>query len=188
MPLLNSSAGYGAVAKSLHWLIAGLFALQLLSGEIMVRLAPSGTAMGVTQAGYYNWHKTIGLVALLLAVGRVVTRKLGSLPPWAPTLSEGERRFIHRAEQALYTAMFLMPVSGFLYVMAGGYGVLLFGIWALPNPIGAWPLLAVVARWTHVLAAWLLMATLAGHVGLVLWHQMVMRDGLLRRMLPARPS
>jgi cytochrome b561 len=74
----------------------------------------------------------------------------------------------------------------FLYVMAGGYGVNLFGVWELPNPIGARPWLASVAKWTHVASAYVLVATLAGHVGLVLWHTLVMKDGLVRRMLPGR--
>ena len=186
MSLLNSSAGYGAITKALHWLVAVLFAFQLVSGEIMIRLGTDGVALGVTQAGFYNWHKSIGLVALGLAVARLAARKAGNLPDWAPTLSEGERSFIHRAEQVLYAAMFVMPISGFLYVMAGGYGVLLFGAWELPNPIGPRPWLAVIAGWIHVLAAFALMLALAGHIGLVLRHQFILRDGLLRRMLPAR--
>ena len=186
MRSLNSSEGYGAVTKLLHWIIAALFAFQLASGEIMTRLGPADTALGVAQSGYYNWHKSVGLLALFLAVARLVARKSGTLPDWAPTLSELERRFIHRAEQVLYTAMFAMPVSGFLYVMAGGYGVLLFGAWELPNPVGSKPWLAAAARWTHVLAAFALLLALAGHIGLVLRHQLVLRDGLLTRMLPRR--
>jgi cytochrome b561 len=138
------------------------------------------------QSTYYNWHKSIGLVALVAAVLRLLARRRGQLPDWAPTLSERERAFIHRAEQVLYAAMFVMPVSGFLYVMAGGYGVNLFGVWELPNPIGAWPALAVLAKWTHIVSAYVLIATLAGHVGLVLWHTLVLKDGLLGRMLPRR--
>ncbi len=184
MGLFNSSAGYGALTKALHWGVAALFAFQFVSAGIMTRLDGTGTALGVTQAGYYNWHKTIGLIALVLAIARVTVRRIGSLPPWAPTLSEGEKRFIHRAEQVLYAAMFVMPVSGFVYVMAGGYGVLLFGTLELPNPIGSVPLLASAAKWLHVVAAWALTLALAGHIGLVLRHQIWLRDGLLWRMLP----
>jgi cytochrome b561 len=38
MPLLNTSTAYGGLNKALHWAIAGLFAAQLLSGPLMVRL------------------------------------------------------------------------------------------------------------------------------------------------------
>jgi cytochrome b561 len=186
MGLFNSQHGYGSLTKALHWLVVALFAFQYAAANIMLRMDDSGLALGLTQAAYYNWHKSIGLVALLVAVLRLLARRQGRLPDWAPTLSERERAFIHRAEQVLYTAMLVMPVSGFLYVMAGGYGVSLFGAVDLPNPIGDRPGLAAVAKWTHIASAYVLALTLAGHVGLVLWHTLVLKDGLLRRMLPRR--
>ena len=186
MPLHNSSSGYGSLTKALHWLVVALFVFQFTAAYTMLSLDGTATAMGWGQSAYYNWHKSIGLVALVVAVLRILARRQGQLPDWAPTLSEGERAFIHRAEQVLYAAMFVMPVSGFIYVMAGGYGVNLFGVWEMPNPIGLWPALATAAKWTHVASAWVLIATLAGHVGLVLWHTLVLRDGLLWRILPRR--
>ncbi len=80
--------------------------------------------------------------------------------------------------------MFAMPYSGYLYVMAGGYGVNLFGVLDLPNPIGTWPALAFVAKWIHILASYALLLALAGHLGLVLRHHLILKDGLLYRMLP----
>lgn len=185
MALHNSSSGYGEITKALHWLVVALFAFQFATANIMLRLDGGTTAMGMGQSTYYNWHKSIGLVALVVAVLRLMARRRGQLPDWAPTLSERERAFIHRAEQVLYTAMFVMPVSGFAYVMTGGYGVNLFGIWEMPNPVGA-PVFAVAAKWTHIVSAYLLGLTLSGHVGLVLWHTVVKRDGLILRMLPRR--
>ena len=186
MTLHNTSDGYGALTKALHWLVVGLFAFQFAAANIMLRMDESGTVLGLSQDIYYNWHKSIGLVALLVAVVRLLARRSGQLPDWAPALSGRERSFIHRAEQVLYTAMFVMPVSGFLYVMAGGYGVTLFGMWELPNPIGVQPMIATVAKATHIVFAYVLVLTLAGHVGLVLWHTLVLKDGLIRRMLPRR--
>ena len=185
MALFNGPGGYGSLTKTLHWLIAALFAFQYLAGHIMVRLPADGRQLGIGVDTWFNWHKSIGLVALAVAVVRLWNRRQGQLPAWAPTLSDAEKGFIHRAEQMLYAAMLVLPLSGFVYVMAGGYGVLLFGAWVLPNPIGAWPLLAAIAKWLHIGAGWLIAATLAGHIGLVLRHQLLLRDGLLRRMLKA---
>ena len=182
--LLNTKDGYGELTKFLHWLIVVLFALQFSSASIMTRIGPSETTLGLTQATFYNWHKSIGLVALLVAVLRLLARKSGRLPDWAPTLGPRERKFVHRAEQLLYVAMFVMPVSGFLYVMAGGYGVRLFGAFDLSNPIGERAWLAAAAKWTHVVSSYVLLAVLAGHLGLVLRHQLVLKDRLLHRMLP----
>ena len=183
MGLLNTNDGYGDLTKFLHWLVVVLFAFQFVAGTVMVRIE-AGTALGLSQGAYYNWHKSIGLLALVVAAFRVLVRRSGELPPWAPTLSARERRFVHRTEQLLYSAMFVMPVSGFLYVMAGGYGVRLFGVVDLANPIGTNEVLAVTAKWTHIVSSFLLLALIAGHVGLVLRHQLFQKDGLLRRMLP----
>jgi cytochrome b561 len=189
MAFQNTKQSYGALTKICHWLIVGLFAFQFAAASVMLRLGPDETFLGATQAGTYNWHKSIGLVALLVAIVRLWNRRQGELPPWAPTLGAGEQRFIHRAEQVLYTAMLLMPISGFVYVMAGGYGVHLFGTWHLRNPIPpalqAWKPLALAAKWVHIACGWALLLALAGHIGLVLRHQLVLKDGLLDRMLPS---
>jgi cytochrome b561 len=183
LALLNSAAGYGTLTKAFHWLVAALFAFQLLSGPVMVRMEEGGAALGLTQDGWFNWHKTLGLVALALAVGRLVNRRMGELPPWAPGLSAFEQALIHRAEQALYLAMFAMPVSGFVFVMAGGFGVNLAGLWDVPRPIGESRWLAAVAQWVHVAFALLLSAALAAHLAVVIRHTLVRREGLIRRML-----
>lgn len=186
MSLFNTQKGYGAATKFLHWLMLGVFAFQYMAAQIMTATAPSGQALGLTSSDWFNWHKSIGLIALAIALARFANRRVGELPPWAPTLSEGERRFIHRAEQVLYAAMLVMPISGFIYVMAGGYGVLLFGRWPLANPVGGVPWLATLAKWVHVGCGWVLLGAVAAHVGLVLKHQFVLKDGLLWRMLPGR--
>jgi cytochrome b561 len=56
----------------------------------------------------------------------------------------------------------------------------------LPNPLGSWPVVASLAKWIHIGGAYLLALTLAGHIGLVLRHQLGLRDGLLYRMWPRR--
>ena len=184
MALLNTKDGYGTLTKFLHWAVVALFVFQFVAAHIMVRLDANETALGLSQNTYYNWHKSIGLVALAAALFRVLARRRGELPSWAPTLRLLERRFIHRVEQLLYTAMFVMPVSGLLFVMVGGYGVRLFGLLDLPNPIGENETLATVAMWTHIVSSYLLLVLLASHIGLVLGHQIFMRDRLLHRMLP----
>lgn len=186
MGLKNSSDGYGAFTKLFHWLIVILFSLQYVGGNIMTSLGRGETVIGLTQGDFYNWHKSLGLVALAIAVFRLINRYAGSLPPWAPTITAGEKKFIHRAEQVLYLAMFIMPVSGFIYVMAGDYGVLLFGQWRIPNPIGKWEALAFWGKWTHIVAGWILLAGIVGHLFVVVRHQFVVRDGLIKRMLPKR--
>lgn len=115
----------------------------------------------------FNWdeplltlHVVLGLSVLLLAVVRLIRRRVVALPPWAETLSAGERRWEHWTEQVLYATLVLMPLSGI--------GVLLVDDDLLPLHVGA-----------HVT----FFVALAAHVGLVLKHQLVDRDRLLHRML-----
>jgi cytochrome b561 len=186
MPLQNTPHSYGAFTKLFHWIIVILFAWQFASGNIMTGMQRGDIVVTLTQNDYYNWHKSIGLVALAIAVFRLLNRYIGQLPSWAPTLSGGEKKVIHRLEQVLYLAMFVMPVSGFIYVMAGGFGVLLFGEFKLPNPIGRSEDIAFFGKWVHIIAGYVLAAAIAGHLFVVLRHQLFMRDGLLWRMLPSR--
>lgn len=183
MALMNSNAGYGGLTKAFHWAIVVLFALQYVGGNIMTSIDFNSSYAGISTNAYYNWHKSLGLVALVIAVLRIINRQMGQLPPWAPTLSKGERAFVHRAEQVLYLAMFVMPVTGWLYVMWGNYGVNLFGVWEMPRPLPRSDTLRDIAKWAHIGAGWVLLLAIIGHVGLVLRHQLLKRDGLLKRML-----
>ena len=188
MPLVNSPAGYRALTKVFHWLIALLILLQYTSAKIMLRTPAEATTLGLSQDTYYNWHKSLGLVAALVMLARLVNRQIGELPPWAPMLTPLEQRIIHRTEQLLYGALLIMPLSGFFYVMAGNYGVRLFGLWDLPNPIGPAPLTAEIALWVHVVCSMLLLLPLGTHLGLVLGHHFGLRDRLIHRMLPGRTT
>ena len=48
---------------------------------------------------------------------------------------------------------------------------------------GEIPWLATFGGTLHSPVAWLLLAMIAGHVVMALWHHFVRRDGVLRRML-----
>lgn len=105
-------------------------------------------------------HVLLGLTVLMLAVVRLLRRRVVPLPPWAETLTAAERSWAHRTEQALYLTLVAMPLTGI--------GLLTVSDDLLPLHVA-----------THVL----FFTALAAHLGLVLRHQLVLRDGLLRRML-----
>ena len=186
MPLKNSAAHYGAVSRFLHWSVFLLFVCQYVGANIMTNLARDKTLFGLTQGDYYNWHKSIGLVLLGLALVRLVWRKTTPLPDWAPTLTAAERTISHCNEMLLYWCMFLLPISGYFFVMAGGFGVKLFGLYELPNPVGKRESLATLALVAHIVVGYAAVVLIAWHVGLGLKHHLFDRDGFLNRMLPFR--
>jgi cytochrome b561 len=180
----NSATRYGLVTKLLHWTLFLLILNQFVVAAMMLNTAPDSTAAGFTPGSLYNWHKSIGLIALGAAVLRSVWRGATALPDWAPNLSTGEKRAIHWIERTLYGCMFLMPISGFVFVMAGGYGVKFFGLWDLPTVIGKNATVAAVAQWAHAVTACLLAGTLLAHWGVGLRHHVIHHDRYLHRMLP----
>jgi cytochrome b561 len=105
-------------------------------------------------------HVLLGLTVLALALARVLWRRTAGLPPWAESLSEGEKTLAHWTEKVLLALLFVIPLSGILLVVVS-YDLL--------------PL--------HITAHIAFFATLAAHLGLVLKRTLVQRDRLLARML-----
>ncbi|MBP7779788.1 MAG: cytochrome b/b6 domain-containing protein [Acidobacteria bacterium] len=103
---------------------------------------------------------------------------------WAPNLGEREKRAIHVVERGLYLYLLMMPLSGFVFVMAGDFGVHFFNTWHLPKVVGPNDTLALAAQWMHELGAWLLVVLLLAHWTIVARHEPRHRDRYLSRMLP----
>ena len=184
MNIKNSSARYGALTKLFHWLIFIGIVMQYFVAAIMLQIKDPETFWGFNQGNYYNWHKSVGLIIFGLVICRYLWRRLASLPDWAPGLSDGEKRYIHRVEQILYACMFVMPISGYVFVMAGDYGVHFFGMVHLPNPIGKIEWLARTAEYIHIVTAVIIVVAFFAHMAMVFKRQFVNRDGYARRMLP----
>jgi len=186
MALKNRAGRYGSVAKFFHWSIFLLFLYQFFGANLMTRLGPGQSAFGWDGNAWYNGHKSIGLVIALLALGRLVWRKATPLLRWHDSLTLVERTISSRLETALYVVMFALPITGYLYVMSGGYGIDLFGRFELPNPIGkreGWDTLARVA---HVTVAYAALIAIAWHAGMMIRKHVFEGSGLMNRMLPFR--
>jgi len=105
-------------------------------------------------------HVLLGLLVLVLALSRVFWRRTAGLPPWAESLSAGERTWAHWTEKSLLTLLFVIPLSGVLLVVVSDD--------LLP---------------LHVAAHIGFFATIAAHLGLVVKRTVLQRDRLLHRMV-----
>jgi cytochrome b561 len=180
----NTSTEYGAITKFFHWAVFLLFFYQFVVARTMMAITQADSVLGFTQDVMYNWHKSVGIILFAIILFRYAWRRTSRLPDWAATLSDGEKKLIHGYERLFYLAMFVMPLSGYLHVMAGGYGVMFFGRWALPNPMGKVEWLGEIGKYTHLITGWVILIAVLLHVGLVLKHQLIQRDRLLMRMWP----
>lgn len=172
---------YDGIAMSLHWLMAAAILGLLVLGFVMKGLPP-GSAQ---QFKFYQLHKSVGMTVFLLAALRLAWR-LGHRPPPLPAaMGPGERLLAHGGHWALYALMFAMPLAGWAVVSTSPYNIptFLFGVVGLPHL----PLpkeLSDLSKAAHLAGAWLMIATLAGHVAAALRHHLVLHDDVLVRMLP----
>lgn len=180
----NSATRYGAVTKTLHWVVFLLLVNQFVVAESMLTMESWETTLGFAQSAFYEWHKSVGLITFVVTLIRYAWRRATRLPDWAPNVSPGEQQAIHWIERILYVSLFLMPVSGFVFVMAGDYPIDFFALGRLPNIIGVHPALSTLAHGIHRIAAWLMVATLLGHWGVSARHHWKHRDRYIHRMLP----
>jgi cytochrome b561 len=117
---------------------------------------------------------------MVLAVARLIWWRFDRRPaPIAgmPRLQRVAARAVHLLLQAVI--LFLAATGIGTLVLSGAGAMLLTGT---PGPLP--DLWRYQPRLEHWLAARVLLGLLVLHVGAALYHQLVRRDGLMRRMLP----
>jgi cytochrome b561 len=165
------------LSRILHWLMAAMLLTMLFIGVAMV-----------ASVGDYHklvaLHRPLGIAILILAIVRVINRMFTTLPPFPPTMSPLERRMATASERLLYFLMFALPLVGWGMLSAGNLPIVMFGPVHLPPILPAHPMLYAILRKTHTILAFLLFFTFLAHLTAVLFHTLVIRDGLLNRMVP----
>lgn len=179
----NTYERYGVIAKALHWAGAFLVAVQFATAALMVGACEGGSpGPGAGEGLFLGTHRSVGLLLLAVTAVRAFWRWAAGLPHWAPGLLPWERELSRATDWALYWILWMLPLSGLLQALGEGAEVGFFGLWELPGLSGVEPVLARVGKVGHRLMAWALVAAVTVHLGLVMKHQWVDRDGLVRRM------
>jgi len=184
--LRNTETGYGLVAIVFHWTIAALFAGQVALGLYMTGLADDAPA----KFGLYQWHKSFGLVILLLALVRLAWRLTNPVPDLPEAVPAFEQRAARLAHVFLYAAIVLVPVTGWAFVSSSPLGIPTFAFYLvvvphLPVPVSE----AAEAALQRVHTGLALISATAAilHTGAALRHHFGLKDAVLRRMVvPAR--
>lgn len=177
MKMNTNPTQFSIFSRILHWLMAVMLLAMLFIGVAMV----------CSLGDYHKLvaiHRPLGILILILAAIRFVNRMLTTLPPFPPTMSPLERRVATASEKLLYTLMFALPLVGWGMLSAGHYPIVMFGPVHLPPILPVHPMLYAVLRKTHTILAFLLFFTFLAHLTAVLFHTLVIRDGLINRMVP----
>jgi cytochrome b561 len=187
MSIRSTSFRWGAVAQSLHWIIVVLIIVQVVLATVAEDL-PLPKKVGV-----YAWHKSFGITILGLAVIRLLWRWSNPTPALPATLKPHERVLAHVTHVGLYVLLFAQPLTGWMMTSARGFPASWFGFlfpaqWApylqLPDFVPKNNALYNAMKETHDTLALALYAIVLLHVAAALKHHFLLKDDVLRRMLP----
>jgi cytochrome b561 len=168
---------FAALSRLLHWTMA----------VMVLTMLGIGVAMVASLAEYHvlvSIHRPLGIAILILVVVRFVNRLLNRPPPFPAMMSRAERLAATASEYTMYGLMFVQPLVGWGMLSAARYPVVLFGPVHLPFLLPQDAMLYAVLRKAHTVLASFLFLTILAHVAAILWHTLIVRDGMLTRMVP----
>lgn len=168
-------------ARRLHWLMAIFILLIMTMGFYMV----NSKAWGV-----YSWHKSFGLIALVLISLRIFYRLKLGWPEPAHQYSRNEQVASRTVHWLLLVGILALPLTGMWYSGASGHGFGVFG-WTLmaENHDNAGVVVAHSETWAlwgrraHSFLGYGLAGVIALHLSGALKHHLLDRDNTLKRML-----
>jgi cytochrome b561 len=169
---------YKLPAITLHWLIA-LLIIGLLALGLTMEDFPMPAKFTAIQ-----FHKSVGLLVLMLVVVRVAYRFTNPAPMLPKGTPKWQVGLAHATHTFLYVLMFAMPISGWLMSDAAGYHPAFFGLQIVPTLVEQGNAWGKVFHETHEIGGNLFLFLLAMHVGAALFHHVWVKDDILRRMLP----
>ena len=161
--------------RLLHWPIAALVLAALIMSSFFMPTPADGDA--ALRGALLRHMSTGGLIALLMT-SRLIVRRKAQRPPSLPSGMDWADRLASTIHPLLDILVVLMLMSGVGMALAADLPAAVFtGHGSLPNDLASLPLHAV-----HAFIAKMMMAALALHIGGALYHQFVLRDGLIQRI------
>jgi cytochrome b561 len=170
---------YGVTARVLHWVIAALVVVQITAG-----IAMTSAPLEAVTAPVYIYHKGMGAFLLLLVVARIAWRVAHRPPPFPAFMSEREQRMANAGHIGMYALLLLMTVSGYVLTVGDSYPIELLDALGVPPLIPPMPRVAAVMLVVHHFTVFGLVVMVAGHVAMVVRHQLIDRNPEMRRMWP----
>jgi superoxide oxidase len=174
------SERFDQISITLHWLTALL---------IIVMFATAWSREAVDHdtrlaSALMTAHRTTGVVTWIVGWVRLVWRyNFAYLPPFPERMPKLQQWVAKANEYGLYALLLVQPLSGLGNVLFRGHSFSLF-IWEMPALFEANPAIRSVFVEAHELGANALLTLIGLHASAALFHRLVLRDGVLQRMLP----
>ncbi len=171
---------YTNIAKSLHWLVAGL----IISQYVLAELAESAKKNDqiLDQLALLANHKSIGITILVLALIRLLYRFKNPAPTLPSSMSAWQIQASKTSHFLLYGFLFALPITGWLMSSAKSYSVSYFNLLALPDFIAPNEGLAEQLQSAHYYLGEALFYIALLHIAAALKHHFIDKDDVLKKM------
>ena len=159
-----SAAGFSRTQIVLHWVVAVLILFQFVTHEAIEDWWRDSTG-GLPDPGPAFGHIVAGMAVLVLMIVRVAVRWRRGAPEQPDDISPLLKHASHWAHVALYAVLFLIPISGLAAIF-----------------------IASPAAEAHEILTSLLLALVVLHVLGALYHLVIRRDGVFKRIFVSRQA
>jgi cytochrome b561 len=179
MTIRNSLRSWGAISKTLHWLI-----VLLIINQWVIAARADSLPLGAAKLQALAWHKSFGMTILALAIVRLVWRWMNPVPTLDDVTRSWEKRLANLSHVLLYALIFAMPVTGWLMSSARNFPVSWFGLFQLPDLVGPDKSLYQRMNGLHETLFAVLVCVALLHIAGALKHHFIDKNDVLKRMLP----
>jgi len=175
-----NNLSYNSTQRFFHWLT-----FLLVGFQFAVAWTMSEPPKGQPPVGLMNLHLSVGLTVLILMSMRLAWRATHAVPPPAIGTPKWQVIASRAVHSGFYLVLIVLPFAGWTWSSAKGWPVTFFGIVALPPLVATGSANGRLAADIHETLSIVLLVLGAIHVLAALHHHYVLKDGTLRRMLPA---
>lgn len=176
---VRSRDRFDTISIAMHW-----GSLLLLAVIALAAWRHSQALDADAAAGALSLHRSAGVLLWLLTLVRLGWKASFARPAALPaTVSRSQRLAARATEAALYLLLVLQPATGLLQSVLRGKAFSLFGL-SFPVVMERDRALVKLFHGAHEFGAWALLALIGLHAAAALFHHFVLRDGVLRAMLP----
>lgn len=177
--LKDTKSQYGIISRLIHWLTAvcvyclfgvGLWMVDLTYYSEWYKTAP-------------HWHKSIGIILLVVTIFRLAWKYLTPSPQEITTQSTFEKTGAKVGHTLIYLLLITIVISGYLISTADNRAIEVFEWFSVPSLGELINNQEDIAGEIHFYAAWSLVVLSVLHALAALKHHFIDKDATLVRMI-----
>lgn len=178
--LKNTERHFGIITKTLHWMLFILLSTQFTLGTLYA-LAQKNTPQKLE---FITWHKSVGLTIFIVALCFLLWNHINIRPQSAQNDPNWKRIIAKIVQHTMVLLIILTPILGYALSCSAGYLVHFFDWYTLPCFFQKNDVAAEIFEKIHITLGLTLFGLIVLHILAALHHHFILKDNVLKRMLP----